>query len=113
MARSFRPCRCRSTACRTRPRYGEPGAMGSARSRLVIAVALVTFAGGAAAWPAAARVPHATFSPPLILGGGGAEPSIRVAHDGKAVAYVSAPTGLGSNFWRITMRHNPDGSVTF
>ncbi|MDQ1705802.1 MAG: hypothetical protein QOF18_2168 [Frankiaceae bacterium] len=57
--------------------------------------------------------PRATFSRPLILAGGGAEPSIRVPADGKSAAYVSAPTGLGSNFWRITKKHNPDGSVTF
>jgi hypothetical protein len=55
----------------------------------------------------------ATFSRPMILTGGGAEPSIRVPADGKSAAYVSAPTGLGSNFWRITKKRNKDGTVTF
>src|SRR3954447_23112153 len=57
--------------------------------------------------------PHAVFSRPMILAGGGAEPSIRVPGDGKSVAYVSAPTGLGSNFWRITKKRWPDGSISF
>ena len=67
--------------------------------------------------PAAAHqsttIPAATFSRPMILAGGGAEPSIRVPADGKSAAYVSAPTGLGSNFWRITKKHNADGSWTY
>ncbi|HEU5033657.1 MAG TPA: hypothetical protein VFT62_02755, partial [Mycobacteriales bacterium] len=69
----------------------------------------------AVALPATARssTPHATFSRPMILAGGGAEPSIRVPADGKSAAYVSAPTGLGSNFWRITKKKNRDGTVTF
>src|SRR5947209_2253388 len=37
-----------------------------------------------------------------VLVSSGAEPSIRVPSDGKSAAYVSAPSGLGSNFWRIT-----------
>src|SRR4051794_16016437 len=60
-----------------------------------------------------AAVPRPTFSRPMILAGGGAEPSIRVPADGKSAAYVSAPTGLGSNFWRIAKKRNADGSVTF
>jgi hypothetical protein len=67
--------------------------------------------------PAAARPGTtsvaATFSRPMILAGGGAEPSIRVPADGKSASYVSAPTGLGSNFWRITKKKHADGSVTF
>ena len=55
-----------------------------------------------------ATTPAATFIRPMILAGGGAEPSIRVPRDGKSAAYVSAPTGLGSNFWRITEKHNAD-----
>jgi hypothetical protein len=58
-------------------------------------------------------VPKATFSRPMILAGGGAEPSIRVPSDGRSAAYVSAPTGLGSNFWRIVRKNNHDGTVTF
>jgi len=67
------------------------------------------------ALPAVARPghPHVSFSRPMILAGGGAEPSIRVPADGKSVAYVSAPTGLGSNFWRITKKRFRDGSVEF
>jgi hypothetical protein len=57
--------------------------------------------------------PQPRFSRPMILTGGGAEPSIRVPADGKSAAYISAPTGLGSNFWRITKKRNNDGTVTF
>lgn len=79
---------------------------------LVVACALV--AGGAAAsLPARAAVPPAGFSKPMLLAGGGAEPSIRVPADGLSAAYVSAPTGLGSNFWRITEVRNHDKSVSF
>ena len=84
----------------------------STTSGLLLATLLVT-TGAVASIPAHAAVPGATFSPPLILAGGGAEPSIRVPHDGKSAAYVSAPSGLGSNFWRVTERKNPDKSVTF
>ena len=51
-----------------------------------------------------------TWSPPLSLAGGGAEPSIRVAPDGRSAAYVSAPGGLGSNFWRIDAVPGADGT---
>ncbi|MDP9182812.1 MAG: glycoside hydrolase, partial [Actinomycetota bacterium] len=50
------------------------------------------------------------FTPPLALAGGGGEPSIRVAVDGKSASYVSAPAGLGSNFWRVDQVKNPDGT---
>lgn len=70
-----------------------------------VGVALPALAGSAPMRP--------TFSQPMILAGGGAEPSIRVPADGHSAAYVSAPTGLGSNFWRITKTRNHDGSVTF
>ncbi|MBV9291322.1 MAG: hypothetical protein JO222_02645 [Frankiales bacterium] len=62
----------------------------------------VTIALPVLAHPAAKHPTRALFSRPLILAGGGAEPSIRVPADGRSAAYVSAPTGLGSNFWRIT-----------
>jgi len=85
--------------------------------RPVVAAAIGSLltAGALVALPAVAgsSVPAATFSRPMILAGGGAEPSIRVPSDGKSAAYVSAPTGLGSNFWRITKTRNHDGSVTF
>ncbi|MDX6199437.1 MAG: hypothetical protein QOJ79_2588 [Actinomycetota bacterium] len=78
---------------------------------LVTAVAALLIAGGAtAAFSATTAPPAATFTKPMLLAGGGAEPSIRVPKDGLSAAYVSAPTGLGSNFWRITERKNPDGS---
>ena len=52
------------------------------------------------------------FTPPLALAGGGAEPSIRVAPDGRSAAYVSAPAALGSNFWRVDQVRNPDGTYS-
>jgi hypothetical protein len=85
--------------------------------RPVVAAAIGSLltAGALIALPAVAGnpTPAATFSRPMILAGGGAEPSIRVPSDGKSAAYVSAPTGLGSNFWRITKTRHHDGSVTF
>jgi hypothetical protein len=68
--------------------------------------------GTTAAFSATAAPPAATFTAPMILAGGGAEPSIRVPKDGLSAAYVSAPTGLGSNFWRISETKNADGSST-
>ncbi|HVA59194.1 MAG TPA: hypothetical protein VNG13_01500 [Mycobacteriales bacterium] len=71
--------------------------------------------GAAVALPALAtsRPVQTTFSRPMILAGGGAEPSIRVPTDHKVTAYISAPTGLGSNFWVVTTKHNRDGSITY
>jgi hypothetical protein len=89
--------------------------MPARRPLLTGLVAGTLTAASVVAIPALAH-PHAvraTFSRPLILTGGGAEPSIRVPADGKSVAYVSAPTGLGSNFWRITNKRNSDGSVSY
>ena len=89
-----------------------------ARRSALIGVVVATLTGGvmvavpAVARPGATQV-AATFSRPMILAGGGAEPSIRVPADGKSAAYVSAPTGLGSNFWRIIKKRHKDGSVTF
>jgi hypothetical protein len=89
----------------------------SVRRRPLVAASIGTLmaAGALAALPAVAGspTPAATFSRPMILAGGGAEPSIRVPADGHSAAYVSAPTGLGSNFWRITKQQNHNGSVTF
>jgi hypothetical protein len=91
--------------------------MPSRRSLTAGAFAGVLTAGVMVAVPALAHpsttAPAVTFSRPMILAGGGAEPSIRVPADGKSAAYVSAPTGLGSNFWRITKKHNADGTWTF
>jgi hypothetical protein len=77
-----------------------------------LACALVGVAFALAPGAHAAPVP-VTFSKPLVLVGGGAEPSIRIPNDGKSAAYVSAPNSLGSNFWRITEKKNADGSLTF
>src|SRR4051812_1985325 len=77
-----------------------------------LACALVGVAFALAPGAHAAPVP-VTFSKPLVLVGGGAEPSIRIPNDGKSAAYVSAPASLGSNFWRITEKKNADGSLTF
>ena len=89
--------------------------MPAPRSVLAAATGAALAAAALVALPAAARstTPAPTFSRPMILAGGGAEPSIRVPRDGKSAAYVSAPTGLGSNFWRITEKRNADHSVTF
>ncbi|MGB8649722.1 MAG: hypothetical protein WCD35_03570, partial [Mycobacteriales bacterium] len=86
--------------------------MPSRTSSALLAAALLVVGGAVASLPAQAAVPGATFSPPLLLAGGGAEPSIRVPADGQSAAYVSAPSGLGSNFWRITEKRNADKSVT-
>ncbi|MDP9101818.1 MAG: hypothetical protein M3N21_06695, partial [Actinomycetota bacterium] len=51
------------------------------------------------------------WSPPVALDSGGAEPSIRVAPDGRSAAYISAPSGLGSNFWRIDESVDSSGST--
>ncbi len=88
----------------------------SARVRLAAAALLVA---GLAAVPLAVNVAAdaatsgPAFTPPLMLAGGGAEPSIRNAPAGQkdpAAAYISAPTGLGSNFWRVDEITNPDGT---
>jgi hypothetical protein len=83
--------------------------------RLTLAGVACALAGAtvALAGSAGAAGTTATFSKPLILVGGGAEPSIRIPGDGKSAAIVSAPASLGSNFWRITEKKNKDGSVTF
>jgi hypothetical protein len=66
--------------------------------------------GGGGAKPPPSSV---AFTSPLALAGGGAEPSIRNSIDAKKAAYVSAPTGLGSNFWFIDEIKNADGSISF
>jgi hypothetical protein len=55
------------------------------------------------------------FTPPLGLPGGGAEPSIRGPGAGSkqgVAAFVSAPSGLGSNFWTIREVKHPNGSIS-
>jgi hypothetical protein len=56
---------------------------------------------------------NVAFTPPLPLPGGGAEPSIRNAPDATYAAYISAPTGVGSNFWFVNEIKNADGSLSF
>lgn len=55
------------------------------------------------------------WTPPLTLAGGGAEPSIRNALVGNnpPAAYISAPSGAGSNFWYVDELVNADGTHTF
>ncbi|MCU1603410.1 MAG: hypothetical protein JWO22_4119 [Frankiales bacterium] len=86
--------------------------MRSTRATALLSVSLVLVGGALSALPARAAT-GAGFSPPLLLAGGGAEPSIRVPADGRSAAYVSAPSGLGSNFWRITDQRNANGTHTF
>jgi len=65
--------------------------------------------------PQAATAASALFTPPLSLPGGGAEPSIRGPGKGtqaSVAAFVSAPSGLGSNFWTINEVRHPNGSVS-
>lgn len=77
-----------------------------------------TLLAGAATASVASAAPATTpsvkpaWSPPLALAGGGAEPSIRVAPDGRSAAYVSAPGGAGSNFWRIDAVPAANGTVS-
>ena len=65
----------------------------------LLAAPLVPLALNAPAADAAGTTPAWTV--PVKLDGGGAEPSIRVAPDGRSAAYISAPAAAGSNFWRI------------
>ncbi|HEX4654421.1 MAG TPA: hypothetical protein VH274_01625 [Mycobacteriales bacterium] len=89
----------------------------SARRAVLAGLVATTLTGGVTvALPVLANSgasTHAAFSRPMVLAGGGAEPSIRVPADHKSVAYVSAPTGLGSNFWRITEKRRANGDVTY
>jgi len=86
--------------------------MNRRRLPALLALGLLVVGGALCAQPSQAAT-GASFSAPLLLAGGGAEPSIRVPGDGLSAAYVSAPSGLGSNFWRITDQRNADGSHTF
>src|SRR4051812_11406342 len=87
--------------------------------RLLVAVAapaaviLATLAAPADAKVRATSTP--AWTPPVYLAGGGAEPSIRNALVGShnPAAYISAPTGLGSNFWYVDEQVNADGTHTF
>jgi hypothetical protein len=79
---------------------------------LVIAAVLTGLVGTSFVASAASRTPLPAWTPPLSLAGGGAEPSIKVAPDGRSAAYVSAPAALGSNFWRVDQVRNADGSYS-
>ncbi len=58
-----------------------------------------------------------SFTPPLALSGPAGEPSIRNPRtsqkDAGLAAYISAPGGLGSNFWYVDEKANRDGSFYF
>src|SRR3954454_11253127 len=77
------------------------------------AVVLATLAAPADAKVRATSTP--AWTPPVYLAGGGAEPSIRnpLVGSHNPAAYVSAPTGLGSNFWYVDEQVNADGTHTF
>ncbi|GAC1442419.1 MAG: hypothetical protein NVSMB55_13100 [Mycobacteriales bacterium] len=79
-------------------------------SSLVAGTGIASAATSLTSTPTSPRLP--AWTPPLSLAGGGAEPSIRVAPDGRSAAYVSAPSGLGSNFWRIDQVRNADGTYS-
>jgi hypothetical protein len=64
--------------------------------------------GGGGAAPLAVAV-----SPPHPRPGGGAEPGIKNASDGKSAAYVTAPAAIGSNFWYVDEIKNADGTTSF
>jgi len=72
-------------------------------SAVPVAALLTPIAAVAVATPAFADTSGSTpaWTPPVKLAGGGAEPSIRVAPDGRTAAYIAAPSALGSNFWRV------------
>src|SRR5437764_1151379 len=56
---------------------------------------------------------YPAWTPPLLLHGGGAEPSIRTSPDQRYAAYISAPAAGGSNFWNVREVKKSDGSVVF
>jgi hypothetical protein len=76
------------------------------------AVALVVVVPGSAAAKGGA-VP--AWTPPVFMAGGGAEPSIHnpLVGSHNPAAYISAPTGSGSDFWYVGEQVNADGSHTF
>ena len=55
------------------------------------------------------------WTPPVVMTGGGAEPSIKnpLVGSHNPAAYISAPTGSGSDFWYVNEQVNADGSHTF
>lgn len=67
--------------------------------------------------PASAASRSPSFTPPLTLAGPAGEPSIRnpltPQKDRALAAYISAPGGLGSNFWYVDEKKNPNGSFYF
>ncbi len=82
---------------------------------IAAAAAVVMALTGGAAAPAAAALPTPAWTPPLALGAG-AEPSIRTLPAGSKdlqAAVVSAPSGLGSNFWYVDQVKHPDGTYSF
>ena len=98
------------------------------RARVILAMTLAASAGPAMSALAAPDSNSATsqgpvvtaaasplFTPPLELPGGGAEPSIRGPGAGAksgVAAFVSAPSGLGSNVWTIREVKHPNGSIS-
>ena len=88
------------------------------RPLLVLCAATSVTISLAVAGPALAKgTPTSTpaWTPPVYLTGGGAEPSIKnpLVGSHNPAAYISAPTGSGSDFWYVDERVNPDGTHTF
>jgi hypothetical protein len=88
------------------------------RPLLIMCAATSVAISFAVAGPALAKGMRAAvpaWTPPVYLTGGGAEPSIKNALVGShnPAAYISAPTGSGSDFWYVDERTNADGTHTF
>ncbi|MCA1833743.1 MAG: hypothetical protein ABR548_09090 [Actinomycetota bacterium] len=79
---------------------------------ILLLMAMTAFVAGYAP-SAAGALAYPAWSPPLLLAGGGAEPSIRTPNSAQhgVAAYISAPTGLGSNFWVVHERPKANGTV--
>ena len=89
-------------------------AAGSAAFGLVVAVPAAAKSGGGGGGGGGGTTAPA-WTPPVYLAGGGAEPSIHnpLAGSHNPAAYISAPTGSGSDFWYVGEQVNADGTHTF
>jgi len=80
-------------------------------SATLAAAAIVTE--GSAAAKGATATP--AWTPPVYMAGGGAEPSIKnpLVGSHNPAAYISAPTGSGSDFWHVDESVLADGTHQF
>jgi len=93
------------------------------RLRIVLAVATtvattatITIAGAVTDGAAAVKPPPPpAWTPPVYMTGGGAEPSIKnpLVGSHNPAAYISAPTGSGSDFWYVDEQVLADGTHQF